>query len=151
MADFKHLASLRVQDNATVEYTFYRIGGDPTLSVQHAGRSNVAFFNAALRQTKIARRKAKSRKGAGITAASIEQARQEDIQMFAEFIVTGWSGVLDSKGKEVPYSQEVCIQFLNAIPPDMFDELREFCLDIENFRELDDTMDPQELEELKGN
>ena len=65
--------------------------------------------------------------------------------------MTGWSGVLDAKGDEVEYSEEVCIQFLDAIPPDMFIEMKVFCLDIENFREVEDQMDPEDLEDVLGN
>ena len=65
-----------------------------------------------------------------------------------DYIVTGWSNVEDAKGKAVKFSKEVCRQFLIAIPGDMFDELRLFCLEISNFRE---EMDPEELAELSGN
>ena len=149
MADFQHLAKLRVQDDATAEFTFFRIVGEPTLTVRHAGDTNPDFLNAVLKKPKRLQRAA--RRARQITAASIDSARMEDIQLFARCIVVGWSGVLDSQGEEVEFTRENLIDFLTAIPPDMFNELRAFCLDIENFREESDMMDAAEEEELQGN
>jgi len=151
MADFKHLAALRVAPDATVDYTFFRIAGEPTLTVRPAGDTNPEFFNAALRVSKKAQRQNRGRKGQTPTPESIERARQQDIEIFADTIVTGWSGVLDSNGDEVEFSRENLVAFLNAIPADMFNELRNFCLDIDNFRDEPDQMDEEELEELQGN
>lgn len=151
MADFKHLAALRVEADATVDFTFFRIAGEPTLTVRPAGDTNPDFFNAALRANKKAQRAARGRRGQTPTPESIERARQADITIFADTIVTGWSGVMDSDGNEVEFSRENLVQFLNAIPPDMFNELRNFCLDIDNFRDAPEEMDEEELEDLQGN
>lgn len=149
MADFTHLDKLRVQDDATAEYTFFRITGEPTLTMRAAHESNADFFNAALKRSKAAQRRSRGRKNQQPTKEMIEAARQEDIVLFAKYVVVGWTGVLDADDQEVEFSQENCAQFLNAIPTDMFTELRVFALDIENFR--DDGMDPGELEDLLGN
>lgn len=149
MADFQHLSKLRVADDATAEFTFFRIVGEPTLTVRHAGDTNPDFLNAVLKKPKKLARQA--RRARQVTAQSIDQARLEDIQLFARVIVTGWSGVKDSEGNEVEFSRENLIDFLTAIPPDMFNELRAFCLDIENFREEGEEMDEEEEEELRGN
>lgn len=151
MADFKHLAALRVAPDATAEYPFFRIAGEPTLIVRPAGDTNPDFFNAALRANKKAQRAAKGRKGQTPTPESIERARQADITIFADTIVTGWSGVLDAEGEEVEFNRENLVQFLNAIPSDMFNEMRNFCLDIDNFRDAPEEMDDEELEDVSKN
>lgn len=150
MTNFSHLRSLQVQQDTTVEFTFYRIGGEPTLSVRHAGQENRDFFNAALKKSKQAARRLRGRQGAAPSHEDIERARREDAALFAKHIVTGWEDVLDADGEAVEFSEEVCLEFLLAIPSDMFTELRAFCLDINNFRE-DDSMGDDELEELQGN
>jgi len=150
MADFTHLQSLRVADDATASFTFFQIGGEPTLQVRHAGQSNRDFFNAALKMNKAAARGARKQRGGVPTPEDIEKARQQDIRIFARYIVTDWQNVLDSEGNQVEFSEEVCVQFLQAIPSDMFTELRVFCLDITNFRE-EEMMDEEELEDLQGN
>tara|TARA_R110002167_G_C12707228_1_gene655168 strand:- start:61191 stop:61640 length:450 start_codon:yes stop_codon:yes gene_type:complete len=149
MADFTHLGKLRVQDDATAEYTFFRIAGEPTLTVRAAHESNRDFFNAALKRSKAAMRRSRGRKNQMPTQEMIEQARQEDIVLFAKYVVVSWTGVIDAEDQDVEMTPEVCAQFLDAIPPDMFTELRAFCLDIENFRE--DGLDSEDLEDLLGN
>ena len=151
MADFSHLKSLQVQSDAKATFTFFRIAGEPTLEVRPATEANNEFFNAVLKQGKAAARRARGRRGQTPTKEAIEQARQEDIKLFVKYIVVDWEGVLDSKGESVPYSSEVCEQFLKAIPSDMFNELRNFCLDIDNFRLESEQMEADELEELTGN
>ena len=147
MADFTHLQGLRVDDNATAEFCFYRIAGEPTLTVRPAHESNREFFNAALKKSKAAMRRLRGRKGQMPTPETIEQARQEDIRLFAKHVVVSWTGVVEASGGEVELTEEVCRQFLEAIPSDMFTELRAFCLDIDNFRD-EDCMDADELDEL---
>ena len=148
MADFSNLQSLHVKDGDTAEFVFYGIAGEPTLEVKPATAENKPFFNRVLAKNKQLQRKRKGRAEQLPTATSILEARKEDIEMFVELIIVGWSNVLDASGKAVKYSAENCRQFLNAIPGDMFDELRTFCLDISNYR---DQMDAAELEDLSGN
>jgi len=151
MADFTHLKGLSVKEDATSNFVFYGISGEPTLLVRPATNANIPFFNAVLKQSKAAMRRSRGRKGQLPTAETIEAARQEDITLFARFIVIGWERVVDASGAAVPFSEEVCRQFLNAIPLDMFNDLRAYCLDINNFRDTVDEMEPEELEELQGN
>lgn len=149
MADFSNLSKLRVKSDATAEFVFYSIAGEPTLSVAHAGDTNPEFLNAVLRQPKkLKRARRRARK---ISQEAIAEARAEDVRLFSQVIVKGWSGVVDADGNEVDFAPEVCAQFLEAIPSDMFNELRAFCVDIENFREVPDDIDDEELEDLQGN
>jgi len=147
MTDFSNLSALQITEDATAEFVFFGINGEPTLSVRPATQENKPFFNAVLTKNKQAQRKAKGRRAVAPTATTLAEARTADIELFVSFIVTGWTNVVDAKGKAVKFNKEVCKQFLEAIPGDMFDELRMFCLDIANFR-LE--MDPDELEELSG-
>jgi hypothetical protein len=148
MTDFSNLSALQITEEATAEFAFFGINGEPTLTCRPATQENKPFFNAVLAKNKQAQRKQKGRRAQAPTAATLAEARANDIELFVEFIIVGWSNVVDAKGKAVKFSKDVCKQFLEAIPGDMFDELRVFCLEIANFRT---EMDPEELEELSGN
>jgi hypothetical protein len=148
MTDFSNLSALKITEEASAEFTFFGIAGEPSLTCRPATQENKPFFNAVLAKNKQAQRKLKGRRAQAPTAATLAEARVADIELFVEYIVIGWSGVQDAKGKDVKFSKDVCRQFLEAIPGDMFDELRVFCLEIANFRE---EMDTEELEELSGN
>tara|TARA_R110000796_G_scaffold41179_2_gene101987 strand:+ start:31228 stop:31683 length:456 start_codon:yes stop_codon:yes gene_type:complete len=151
MSKFAHLKSLAVNDGDTVEFSFYEIEGVPTLDVAPATKANREFFNAVLRKSKEAARKLRSRRNQMPTQAQIDAVRREDVALFSEYIVKGWRNVVDSKGTEVEFSKEDCQEWLMEIPDDMFEELRDFCLDIRNFRQGSDEMEAAELEDLTGN
>ena len=148
MTDFSNLAALQITEDASAPFVFYQIRDEPTLECRPATQENKPFFNAILTKNKQDSRKQKGRKAAAPTAQMLADARAADIELFVNYIVIGWTNVVDAKGKAVKFSKDVCRQFLTAIPGDMFDELRVFCLDIANFR---NEMDPEELEELAGN
>lgn len=148
MTDFSNLTALQITEDATADFVFFGIVGEPTLQCRPATQENKPFFNQVLLKNKQAMRKLKGRRSQAPTAQMLAEARVADIELFVNFIVTGWSNVVDAKGKAVKFTKEVCKQFLEAIPGDMFDELRVFCLEIANFR---NEMDPEELEELSKN
>jgi hypothetical protein len=147
MTDFSNFSALRIKEDTTAEFVFDEIEGEPTLTCRPATQENEDFFNAVLAKNKTAKRK-KSKSGTVPTAQLLKEARASDIEVFVDFIIVSWVNVLDAKGKAVPFSKEDCVLFLQAIPNDMFDSLRVFCLDIANFRP---TMDEEELSDLSGN
>jgi len=152
MAQFGHLKSLAVNGDDTARFTFYEIEGSPSLLVSPATSVNKPFFNAVLRKSKEAARKLRGRKGQIPTDGQLLEVRRQDAKLFVEFILRGWEDVVDADGEAVEFDAEAGYDFLMAIPPDMFDDLRAFCLDISNFRGLEDEpMDPEEQEELSGN
>lgn len=144
-SNFSHLKNLQIQDGHTVEYTFWEIAGEPFLNVRPAGEANKNFFNALLKKNKQSARR--SRKAKSVTTETLADARREDIDLFVQYIISGWGRVENMDGELVPFSRESCAEFLNAIPGDMFDSLRIFCLNMDNFRE-DESMEEEEREEL---
>lgn len=151
MVNFKHLEKLHVSQEDTEIYIFTGIMGRPRLRVKHAGECNHDFLNAALKENKKFKRQNRGRTDQEITEASIVSARKQDIVLFAKTVLVDWFDVVDSQGNKVDFSVDNAIQFLEAIPSDMFTDLKEFCLDIENFREIPDEMDSEELEAIQGN
>lgn len=149
MTDFSHLKDLAVDSTSTTVFTFARIMGSPALTVRPAHRVNRDFLNEMIATAKDPSRAVA--KGS-TDDEMLDQIRESDIDIFARCIVTGWEGVVDSNGDEVEFAEDHVRQFLAAIPADMFDDLRVFCLNIDNFREgRRRSMDPQEEEALSGN
>jgi len=141
--DFNHLKALEVQSERTAEYTFYQIVGEPVLIVSPATEANKPYFNALLKRS----RKNSRRITAGsFTAAVIEENRDDDRVLYPKLIVKGWRKVSDSQGVSQDFSLEKCTAFLAALPDWLFDELRQFCIDPQNF--IDDLVD---VDELAGN
>lgn len=149
MAEFNHLRKLDVKQGATSEYTFYRVQGRPTLRVRPAGEINKPYINAMFKKSKgIARR---IRKGE-MNAELLAETRDIDLVLYPQFVVVGWdeTTVLDQDDNPAPYNVENVGKFLRALPPDMFDDLREHCNDLDNFRE-DDEIKDDDVEALAGN
>jgi len=141
--NFGNYEKERVSAKKAVEYIFAGLEGKPILTVRPAGEVNDDFMNDNLKKSKrIVRRM--SRSGI-IDSEMIKENREKSYKLYEKHIVVGWKNVVDSGGKEVKFSKAVCEEFLRAIPVDMFDDLREFCVTMDNFRD-DEDLD----EETKG-
>ena len=134
MSRFDYLKQYDVREGKTSEYTLFSIRGEPTLTVLYAGERNKPFFNAVLKKTKTvsaARRK--------LSAARMKKDRQSDKELYAKYIIKGWRNVLErnDRGEEVEstFSPENVLEWLEALPNHMFDEIRMFCSDETNFIE----------------
>lgn len=130
MANFSHLEKLEVSGNKTVDFTIFQIEGEPSLQVTAASESNRGYFNELLR--KGGKRQAKKTK---VDAETIKRNREEDRVLYAKHIVKGWTGVNDADGKPVKFTEGECLGFLSSLPDWLFDELRTFASDIQNFIE----------------
>jgi len=150
MANFSHLDDLAVDNSSTAEFIFSRIMGTPVLTVRPAHRVNRDFLNEMLSASKeVARRIGKLEH----EDTDFDKVRENDADVFARCIVTGWRNVVDSDGNEVEFTRDNCREFLLAIPEDMFDNLRTFCLTIDNFRagRARPKLDPKEEKAASGN
>lgn len=145
---FGHLKELQVVPDAITKFPFPLIEGCPSLQVRHAGDSNSEFFNAVLKRNKHDERMLVE--GETVDADHITRVRLADIELFIDMIVVGWGSVFDSKGKAVKFTKDNCRDFLTQLPVDMFNNLRAFCLNVNNFRARN-TMSAEELEALQGN
>lgn len=135
MTDFGYLNQIEVRDQ-TADYTINEIevnGKSPTLVLKPTTQANTAYFNALLKSsTKKARRNA----GAQIDASILDEGREEDRVLFPLYVVAGWKNVVNSKGKDVPFSPTECEAFLRALPDWKFDDIRNFCGNSRNFLNL---------------
>lgn len=126
----KNFKKLELNNARTAELKLHVIDGAPTLVLLLAGESNKPYFNAQLRKARKGLRAARS---GMITAAMLEESRDEDRELYAAHVVRDWRGLVDDDGKSVPFSEDACKQFLHALPNWLFDEVREFATSISNF------------------
>ena len=137
MVDFSHLSQLDVKKEKTVNYRLYQIEDEPTLVLSSATEANKPYFNALLRKSKKNLRAIQSK---AINVDTVTKNREEDKALYAKYIVKGWCGVKDASGNDVEFSEENASDFLYSLPNWIFDEIRSFASDIQNFvDELPDT------------
>lgn len=136
MANFDHLKKLDVTKDKTASYTLNQIVVNdlsPVLTVAPATEANKGYFNALLKRASKSARQVAAGK---VSAALIEENREEDRVLYPMHIVKGWENVFDSTGAEVAFSKEACAEFLEALPNWLFDDLRNFCGKPDNFVEV---------------
>lgn len=107
---------------------------DAVFIVRPATEANKEYFNKVLKLTR--RRKGKLKRG--VDTSYLEETREEDKELFPKYIVIGWENVYDEDGTLVEFSEEECQNFIKEMPPWMFDDLRNFAGDIENFLDIMD-------------
>lgn len=147
--NFSNLEKLKVKSSATALYTFHDIAGEPTLKVRPAHEVNNAYMNAVLKRGKKMLRTLRRGK---MSTAVLKENRETDYGLFPRYIVEEWPvAPCDAEGNDVGFSRENCEAFLRAIPVDMFNDLRDFCGDIDNFRDDEDDLDADAREELGKN
>ena len=133
MADFTHLSKLDVPTEVTKDYEMVQItinGKSPVLKVLHAGESNKPYFNELLKRGNRNQRQIVAGK---ITTSLIEDNRDENRKLYAKYVVKGWTDVVDAAGKPAAFTPDTCLEFLEALPDWLFDQVTTFCSDAMNF------------------
>jgi hypothetical protein len=142
MGRFDHVAALAIGDK-TSSYTVYEIQGHPVLKLAHAGQSNSPYFNARLAlAAKNVRGGSRSKATADIMAKDIAHDRE----LYPKHVLRGWENVFDTNGSPVPFSTEAAAEFIDALPPDIFEGVRSHASDPGNYRDA-----PADPTELAGN
>lgn len=144
---FEHLKALEVKDKTT-EFPLTMLRGCPKLIVKPATESNKPYFNEVLRRSAKSVRKA-VQGNITVDVETLEKNREDDRSLFPKHVIVGWSGVLDSDGKEVEFSQSNCKEFLHALPDWIFDQIGIFCRKNSNFVDID--LDAEDAEDLAKN
>lgn len=140
---FEHFKKLSTEMQDTKEYTFYEIEGHPTLIVSPATESNKKYYNAALRMARTGGVRSRN----SVTVKTLAQTREQERDLYPKYIVKDWKDVTDVDGKVVEFNEEDCRGFINALPLELFDELRFFCGDFKNFAEEDEELEDKEVGE----
>lgn len=145
--DFSNVKKQEVPRDRTAIFTFYRLEGNPRLTVRPATEANPGYMRAMLKGSKEQVRRLK---GGDLSPEMLEENRAKDRKLFPIHIVVGWDAVTDASGKAVQFGRDACAAFIEALPYDQFNELRDFCATMDNFRpefEVDDL----DRDELVGN
>ena len=136
MANFSKLKERRVQVGKTVPFKLYSAemnGKTPILHLAPATEANKPYFNALLKRSG---KQARAIRTNAFTADMLSENREEDRELYVQHVIRGWSDVVDNEtGEQVPFSKEVCAEFLQALPDFIFDEVREFAATATNFVE----------------
>jgi len=146
-ADFGQLSKLE-PGAQVVEFSFFQIEGRPTLQVKHAGRTNRAYTAAVDKLNTKASPMRRIAQGK-LDRRTVDAARDDARELFAKYVVVGWTGVLDTAGKPVDFSEDNCRAFLAALPDYLFEELLRFATDPTNF--IPDLPDDEQIEAQAGN
>lgn len=129
---FSKLAeALSIKKDATAEFTIVQARPEIVLVCRPATQVNSGYYNDALRDIDVELRRAK---GQQTDAATLEASRDKDRVLFAKHVIVSWRNVFDDDGKEVAFGAVALKEFLEKIPPDIFDEVRVFCKEDDNFR-----------------
>lgn len=147
MTTFNNVAKYKVSVDARVRYDLGIVLGErdgkpvtAVLVVTMANDLNPDFLNEVLKATP-GDAKGRTLNPATATAAQkmvmIRSALEEDKKLFAKHVIKGWENVFDDTGREMPFSPEECLNFLNFLPEHIFKELRIYCQIADNFIGVD--------------
>ena len=129
------LKKFDVTDESLARFEMPDLGDGACLIVRPATEANKPFFNQSLKRS---RRLAKAIRRGHIDARMAAENREEDRELYPKYVIADWENITDENGDMVPFSQENCEDFVQEMPPWMFDELRGFASEISNFFEVMD-------------
>lgn len=146
MVDFSHLASWDIPNDAKPLVIDDIPGELITLFLLPAAESNKPYWNETLRQIEKRVRKGKGK--IQINAEKIARERAVDKTLLGRYCLVGWTGVKEADGTDVEWTKENGIDFLEKLPGWLFDRVKAFCTDPENFvpAMIDDDLDDDEIE-----
>lgn len=134
MTDFSFLDSMAVTNERTSELTLHSItlpnGKSPTLIGRHGGQTNKPYFNALL---KGGAKKVRAVNAGKVNIGMIEENRNEDRGLYPQHVITGWKDVCDARAEDVSFSKDACTDFLKHLPDHIFDEVRNYFGNPDNF------------------
>lgn len=119
---------------------------DVVLIVRPATEENKAYTNARL---KAAQSMVRGGANQGVTQAAVEESRERERLLYAAHVIKGWENVYDETGKPVECNEKTVLEFLEAIPGWMFDDVRSFCRHPNNF--FPDQPHPADVAATAGN
>lgn len=130
---FEHLHKYEIREKV-VEFKLVNIEGEPVLKLAPATEANREYFRELLRLNKVNIRRANR----VIDDSIMRDNLAKDRILYAQYIVVGWVGVKDGDGNLVTFSKENVAAFLQALPDWVFNQIRSFASEPENFVEGDE-------------
>ena len=145
---FSNLSGAHITKDTTARFTFDSLPGSPWVQVKMGGELNKPYFSEvwnanAKNRKKLARGK--------LDPEMLRRNRELDRKLFPKYIDGGeWGGWEDTDGLNVPYTPDGFRELIEQLPDDLFDELRAFCGEPENFRSVE-VPDEEDFEDTLGN
>jgi hypothetical protein len=100
--------------------------GDYQFTIARAGGANKRFEQA------LKKRLDRYKRMIEFDALPEATARQAMIEVYAETVVLGWSGITGPDEQEIPFSREACVKLFSDLPG-LFDVVREESGKLSNF------------------
>ena len=141
MGKFKHLKNYEVKDK-TAEFPLTQIAGSIVLIMKPATEANKPYFNDKLRNS---RRTARQVRTGALDNSSLSRDRNKDRDLFPKHVIVGWKNVVDFEGKKVEFNETNCKDFIDSLPDWIFDEIRIFAMDPQEF------IDSEQMEDIAKN
>lgn len=138
MANFSFLKDFDVKAEQSQRFDMGDIqmgGKTPYLMLKPATEANKPFARAQLLRSN---KRMRSTGGRGVSLETIEGSRDDDRDLYPRFVITGWGNVFDQSGNEVAFSVKECEEFLTALPNWVFDGVRAYATNAQNFASLND-------------
>ena len=127
--DLRHLDV----SEATAEFALPQVSPKAVLIVAAATADN-ADYDAASKVLVAKRKRASSQVGGRVDAETVAQDRDDDRWLYPRYVIKGWKDVQNRQtGEEVSFTREACRELCEKLPGWLFDRLRLFCLNPENF------------------
>lgn len=128
---FDQIRSARIIADKTVPLTLNMLPGRPTIHVVYLGETNVEFWNDSIAKAN-AKTNAIDERGVKLSPQKFREARVRNRITVAKYAVKHLEAV-HSDGK--PATDADIPEFIDALPDDVFDIVKTFVSDAENFRE----------------
>ena len=146
---FSNLSETKVTAQSTAILTFYDMPGEPWLRLRPIGEVNRPYFAAMLAKNSKNRNRLKAGK---MNAETLSFNRKIDRGLIPKHADGAeWGGWLDESGAEVEYSAEGFAELCAQLEPDQFDEIRVFCGELSNFRDIEDMPDADDISDTAKN
>ena len=138
MADFSNIAANKRTGEELLRLPLNTSIGEIVLIGRIAGEANKPYYSALLLKAGASARRLRSNANR-LTPEMIAQNRQQDIDLFPKFVLTGWEGPdgsvgpVDASGEPVAYTEDACRAFLSALDDTDVDFIRNEFATVTNF------------------
>ena len=102
----------------------------PFLVLKPALSVNKPYFNGLLKRS---RKNARKIQALQFDEAFIEENRADDRILYAAHVIDTWGSIVEDDGQVVEFTNEKALEFLNALPDWIFDDVRASAREPQNF------------------
>lgn len=122
-------SSAALKPGKTIPLKLYMLPGEPVVHVEHLGETNASFWNDSIAKANGGERRVG---GNALTKRAIASARRKNRATLAAHAIRKLDAT-HSDGKAATLAD--IPEFVDALPDDIVDFLRDYCTNQENFRD----------------